>query len=349
MPPGGPPDVAAPVIVAVRPDSGRTSVKGGVAVFRFDEVVSERPAAATTLGDLFIVSPRQGVPDVSWHREEIRVRPRRGWLPNTTYTVTMLPGAADLRGNARNTGASTFFSTGATVDKGAIVGRIYDLVSGSPANGAVIEARAGKDTTVAWITRADSTGSFYLAHLPQKSFLVRAYVDKNKNSGADPDEPWDTASVTATDSAPADFFVLQRDSTPPRLISAVATDSVTILVTLDRPADSASATNAANYVVTASDSATVPILAVRPPPRDTAQRRSPPGRPVPLSSVTITVRGPLSADRRYRLRAAGIRGLLGQTLPSEAPVTAAPPAPATVRPPPNPALPGGAVPMPTRR
>jgi len=103
-------------------------------------VVTERPQGVTNLGDLFVVSPRQGAPNVSWHREEISVKPRKGWLPNTTYTVTMLPGIADLRGNVRNTGAATFFSTGPAIDNGAIVGSVYDLVTGATVAGALVEA-----------------------------------------------------------------------------------------------------------------------------------------------------------------------------------------------------------------
>src|SRR6202011_710813 len=49
MPPGGPPDVAAPELVSVTPDTGSVGVKPKEVVFRFDEVVAERPAAATTL------------------------------------------------------------------------------------------------------------------------------------------------------------------------------------------------------------------------------------------------------------------------------------------------------------
>ena len=345
-PPGGPPDAEAPVLVAVTPDSGSVSVKRDAAVFRFDEVVSERPANATTLGDLFVISPRQGAPKVSWHRSEVAVKPRRGWLPNTTYTVTMLPGIADLRGNVRNTGASTFFSTGAAVDKSTISGRVYDLLTGSPVNGALVEARSGNDTTVSWLARADTGGAFSLSHLPPRAFSLRAYVDKNKNFGADPDEPADTASAALTESASLDFFVAVSDSAAPRLASAAATDSLTLSVAFDRPADSASAVNSANYILSASDSTTVAIRSVAAPARDTARKRPPAARKLPVGGVTITLAAPLSSKKVYRLRAAGVRGMLGQSAPSEMAITS-PATPARPLLPPN--LPGGAVPMPIKR
>src|SRR6478672_8618623 len=37
MPPGGPPDVAAPQIIAIAPDSGRVGVTPKEVIFRFDE------------------------------------------------------------------------------------------------------------------------------------------------------------------------------------------------------------------------------------------------------------------------------------------------------------------------
>ncbi|MDQ6717671.1 MAG: Ig-like domain-containing protein [Gemmatimonadota bacterium] len=351
MPPGGPPDTQAPTLLLISPDSGRTMVKtGATARFRFDEVVSERPAGATTLGDLFVVSPRQGVPNVSWHREEIHVKPRKGWLPNTTYSVTMLPGIADLRGNVRNTPVTTYFSTGPRVDSGAIAGSVYVLLTSSAAGGAIVEARAGTDSTVAWITRTDSAGGFRLEHLPKKKFAVRAYLDKNRNFGADADEPSDTATVAAVDSAvPINLFVVLRDSIAPKMAAVSLTDSVTLAVTFDRAADSASATTIANYTLSASDSSVIGILSVRPPVRDSLHKRPPTTRPLPLNSVTLSLAHPLGAKVQYRLRAVGIRGLLGQTLPSELPLSAAGAQPPDKRPPTPTNLPSGAVPLPIKR
>jgi hypothetical protein len=349
MPPGGPPDTEAPKLLAVTPDSGRTLVKVNAAVFEFDEVVSERPPGVTTLGDLFVVSPRQGAPNVAWHRSSITVKPRKGWLPNTTYTVTMLPGLSDLRGNVKNTGVSTFFSTGTTIDRGTLTGSVADLAAGTVASGAVIEARSGRDTTVSWMGRTDSSGAFRLAHLPPRTFLIRAYVDKNKNFAADPDEPVDTATVTVSDSASADFFVAARDSVAPKLASAVVSDSVTITAAFDRPANSASAVTAANYTLIGQDSSLVPIVAVKPAPRDSALKRFRATRALPVSAVVITIGRPLSEKAQYRLRAVGIHGLVGQTMPSETPLRrAAAGEPAVKRPPPPPNLPGGAVPIPIK-
>lgn len=360
MPPGGPPDVAAPQLIAVAPDTGRTGTKPKEVIFRFDEVVAERPPGVTTLADLFLISPRDGTPDVSWHREEIAVRPRRGWRPNTTYTVTMLRGLADLRGNVRNTGASTFFSTGPSIPRTHVTGRVFDWVAGTPAAGSLVEALVPPDTTHAYVAVADSSGQFSLEHLAAGRYMVRAFVDRNRNRGIDPGESWDSVTVDLTDSTATELLVFAHDSLPPRIRDVAAIDSLSLRVTFDKPVDPQQSLTSANFIVIGPDSATVPIAGVGPVPKDTiatpapspAVQSRPPARvprdtstktrpvmsrPAPIASVLIRLERPLVPKSVYRIRAIGLRGLLGQSGDSERAYTVpapAPPAPAKSTPPP---------------
>lgn len=360
MPPGGPPDVAAPQLIAVAPDTGRTGTKPKEVIFRFDEVVAERPPGVTTLADLFLISPRDGTPDVSWHREEIAVRPRRGWRPNTTYTVTMLRGIADLRGNVRNTGASTFFSTGPSIPRTHVTGTVFDWVAGTPAAGSLVEALVPPDTTHAYVAVADSSGQFSLEHLAAGRYMVRAFVDRNRNRGIDPGESWDSVTVDLADSTATELLVFRHDSLPPRIRDVAAIDSLSLRVTFDKPVDPQQSLTSANFSVTGPDSATVPIAGVGPVPKDTiatpapspAVQSRPPARvprdtstktrpvmsrPAPIASVLIRLERPLVPKAVYRIRAIGLRGLLGQSGDSERAYTVpapAPPAPAKSTPPP---------------
>src|SRR3954468_19535736 len=177
MPPGGPPDVAAPQIVEIVPDSGKVGVKPKEVLFRFDEVVSERPTGAATLDDLFLISPRDGVAHASWHRDVVAVRPEHGWRKNTAYTVIMLRGLADIRGNVRNTGATTFFSTGPNIPATRISGRVFDWASGGVPAGALVEAFVPPDSTHAYIGLVDSTGGYSIERAPAGTYLIRAFVD----------------------------------------------------------------------------------------------------------------------------------------------------------------------------
>jgi hypothetical protein len=354
MPPGGPPDVAAPKIVAIIPDSGSVGVKPKEVVFRFDEVVAERPQSATTLADLFLISPRNGVPDVSWHRDAIAVKPSQGWRANTPYTVIMMRGLADIRGNVRNTGVTTFFSTGPTIPRTRISGQVFDWVTGAPAAGALIESFVPADTLHPYVALVDTGGSFVLEHVPPGRYTVRGYVDRNKNTGIDPSEPWDSTSVNLTDSARVELLLFVHDTAPPRLRDVSLADSLTLRLTFDRPFDPAQTITAANFAIVGPDSVPVPIASAGPEPRDTSARIAPPpqpragvnpridttakakpvmSRPTAISSVIVRLQRPLTPKRVYRVRAIGIRGLLGATANSERPFTApAPPPPPAAKP-----------------
>ncbi|HXG70257.1 MAG TPA: Ig-like domain-containing protein [Gemmatimonadaceae bacterium] len=336
MPPGGPPDVAAPEIIAIAPDSARTGVSPKEVIFRFNEVVSERPPQYATLSDLFIISPREGTPQVSWERDEIAVRPRRGWRPNTAYTVTMLPGLSDIRGNVRNSGASTFFSTGGSLPRTRISGQVFDWVSGAAAPGSLVEAFVAPDTTHPYLAITDTAGRFTMNHLPPGPYSLRAVVDKNKNRGLDPGEAWDSVTVVLADSASPVLLAFVRDSIPPRILDVAVTDSLALLVRFDRPIDPAQTLTASNFSLAGADSAAVPISLAPVQQADTSVRIAAQRRPSPSTQVSLVLRRPLVPGASYRMRGVDIRGLLGNSGTSERVFTTpAPPAiPAVPVPPP---------------
>ena len=272
-PPGGPEDHAPPKIVAVAPDTARTNVTPKEVVFRFDEVVNERPTgAAANLDQLVVLSPSDGAPRVSWHRDRITVRPRRGFRKNTAYTVTLLPGLADLRGNVMKTGASTFFSTGAEIPATALRGVVFDWVAGKPAAGALVQAFPRGDTTFAWTAATDSIGRFELRAFPSGSYLVRALVDANHNRALDPRELFDTVGVAIADSGRVELLAFVHDTIGPRIDRLAADDSVTLRVDFDKPLDPARPLTVGNFALLRSDSTPVPIAALLTDSALTAER-----------------------------------------------------------------------------
>ena len=349
MPPGGPPDKVAPQIIAIIPDSGSVGVKPKEVIFRFDEVVSERPQSATTLADLFLISPRDGVPSVSWHRDAIAVKPDHGWRANTPYTVIMMRGLADIRGNVRNTGVTTFFSTGPTIPQTRIAGQVFDWVTGAAAAGALVESFVlPADSIHPYVALVDTGGAFALEHVPPARYTVRAYVDRNKNMSIDPSEPWDSMSVNLADSARIELLLFVHDTAPPRLRDVALADSVSLRLTFDKPLDPAQTLTAANFAIVGPDSAPVPLASAGPELRDTSGRIAAPpptragvnpridttakpkpvmSRPTAISTAIIKLQRPLTPKLVYRVRANGIRGLLGVTGNSERPFTAPAPPP----------------------
>jgi hypothetical protein len=237
-PPGGPEDHSPPQIVSISPDSGQTNVNLKHVEFKFDEVVSDRPSGAAQLDQIFLISPRNGQPDVSWHRTRIDVRPKNGFRANTTYRVTMLPGLVDLRSNVRRVTTSIVFSTGPGFPPYSILGRVFDWMAQRPVNGAYIEATLRTDTTVVYLGASDSLGEFDIGPLPPGPYSVRAIIDQNNNRILDRNEKWDSTTVVVTDTRPhVEMLAIERDSTPAALETITALDSVSLRVTFDKAID----------------------------------------------------------------------------------------------------------------
>ncbi|HEV7836700.1 MAG TPA: hypothetical protein VGO75_01430, partial [Gemmatimonadaceae bacterium] len=212
---------------------------------------------------------------------------------------------------------------------------------------------------------ADSSGAFTLERLPPAQYSLRAFVDRNKNHSFDVGEPWDSVSVNLTDSASATLLTFAHDTLPPRIRDLVQLDSTSLRVVFDRPVNPAQTLSAANFAVIGPDSASIPIVRVGTALKDTSQKVNPAlgvvptpavtpqprrdtatvtkpqmPRPSPITETVITLGRPLAPRTTYRVRAIGIRGLLGVTGDSERPITIPAPQPAPT------ATPSGAPPTP---
>lgn len=259
--------------MATTPDSGAVGRAPSEASFRFDEVVSERPAGAADLARLFIISPRAGLPRVAWHRERLDVRPPKGWRPNSVYTITLLPGLSDLRGNVNREGATIVFSTGAKIPNTLLGGVVYDWAAGTPIARAQVEAVAQWDTTTVYAARADSLGRFALRYLPAGVYLVRGWNDANSNLALDAREMWDSSRVSLADTARLELLAFTHDSSGARIANVAVVDSLTLRVTLSQPLSPAQPLTPAFFALRAADSSLVAIAAVqRAAAFDSAQR-----------------------------------------------------------------------------
>ncbi len=323
-------------MTATAPDSGAVNVKADRVVFQFDAIVNDRD-----LENLVLISPRDGTPRVRWRRNRIEVRPRGSFRANTAYAVTLLPGATDLNNNVDRAGKTVVFSTGPTMARLNIIGRAFDWINGRPAPGAMIEAIRLPDS-IPYVGVADSLGQFTVGPLDDATYLVRAMVDNNKNRAVDAGEGWDSLRVVVRGGSPViELLTAPRDTLPPRLLTAVPSDSLTITASFDRPLDPGqslpglfrlqqqdstlirivSATTAAGDSATARPDSTRPV-----DPRVSAleartagQAPVRPSRPSPRTDVTIRLDSltPLRRGASYRLTATGARGLTGLARPTD--------------------------------
>ncbi len=274
-PPGAPPDLVAPKLIATSPDSLAVLPGfGGDVSFTFDEVISEGsvPSQGTGTSDLerlVILSPTTRPPVVRWHRDHITVRPREGWLPNRVYRVQLLPGISDLRNNRQAGGGTVItFTTGAPRPTLTLEGTAQDWVAGRAAAGALIEAVRTPDSLV-YRAVADSSGAFRLGPLPDGPYTVVATIDQNHNMTRDPREAFDSVHVAAGATAAGTLWTFPHDTVGPRIQTIAVLDSASASVTVSQPLDPAQRLAPADVSVRLlPDSSAVPVRAMLPPAAD---------------------------------------------------------------------------------
>ncbi|HET7564900.1 MAG TPA: Ig-like domain-containing protein [Gemmatimonadaceae bacterium] len=350
-PPGGPEDKVPPQLLSIEPESGAVNAHPKNVTFHFDDVINEQAGGTGGLASFFLISPMNGDVDVGWHRSTIDVRPKHGFRANTAYTVTMLPGITDLRGNARKDGVSLVFSTGATIPSTEIAGTIFDWVEGKPLIGADVRALAQPDTQLVYVAQSDSLGRFSLPHVTPGTYLVRGFADQNHDHTLDPRDAWDTVRVTLRDTSHVEILAFVHDTLGPSITTLAQRDSVTLQVTFDRGIDPAQTIDVGLFHLKAADSSLVPIQRAVPVPewekthaaqahadslaradsaaradslkaaqagvrrvaRDTtkAAPAPTPSRPSPITSVVLELGRSLQPEKSYRLTVVGLRGLTG--------------------------------------
>lgn len=253
-PPGAPEESRPPAVRSLTPAMDTVlSDLSGAATIRFDEPIRTR----SDLGRRMVASPAYEY-SVSVGHSEVSVRPEGGWRPGVVYVLEFPPGVTDLLDNSRTEPVRLVFSTGPPIRPTRVRLRLFDRVTGQEqARGRVLflpagreaareSARAESDTAgvpadtvapVPYTAVADSADRYVLRHLPPGSYWAFGFVDRNRNLRLDRRlEPYDSTRVDlASDTARASaaLFLLEPDSTPPRLATIEARDSVTVRLTFD--------------------------------------------------------------------------------------------------------------------
>lgn len=257
-PPGTGPDREAPRVIRLRPEYG-ASVPGfdGKASVRFDEPLSDpRNLTRNVTG-----SPA-GLYRVQAGRRGLEIRPEDDWIAGAVYFIRLPAGATDLLRNRTDEPVEWLFRVGGTVPDTEVKGRLIDRVSGRGEPGGRLLFLSAD--SVPYTAVSDTGGTYRLPGLPAGDYLVVGFMDQNRNYRYDATfETGDTVSFEMAEGGRvADFEVvmLPADSTPPRVATAEAIDSVTIRVELDDPLDPEADLVPASVVV--HDSTTGAVIAV---------------------------------------------------------------------------------------
>ena len=322
-PPGGPPDRTPPRLIATRPES-LSSFRAfrGAAEFQFDEVISEggtanRGEGTGGLEKLVILSPTTRVPEVSWKRSRITVRPKEGWRPNRVYRVQLLPGVTDLRNNRSPEGAVITFTTGAPRPQLTLQGEIVDWSTARPVPNGLVIATLLPDS-LPYRGLADSSGRFSLGPLPSGDYLVTGVLDQNQDNRQDSREAFATARVARGKSDAGELWAFVHDTNPPRIQTVTVDDSVSASVTFSQKLDPRQRLSPRDVRLRLlPDSVPVAVTSILPKPVDDSLNR----KATPADTgVTQDTLGAADTSRVRGRFAPGVRG----GAPSQ-PLTSRPP------------------------
>ncbi|MEO6462353.1 MAG: Ig-like domain-containing protein [Candidatus Eisenbacteria bacterium] len=189
-PSGGPPDVAAPTLLALEPDSGAAGVES-TAIIRlaFSEPM-DRLSVQTSL----LVAPgvRSGV--FRWESaRSVTYQPERPLARDRAFVVLLGPAARDARGNALERPVVAHFTTAATFAPGTIDGRVDGR--GVQPDGVYVWAyredrgRVPDSTALDMdaLGQARGGGLFRLVGLAVPgTYRLWAFVDRNRNRTFEP-------------------------------------------------------------------------------------------------------------------------------------------------------------------
>lgn len=234
-PPGTAPDFEPPTVAERYPAPGSVVPElDGDAWIRFDEPV-QAPRNLERGLDLSPAWDWKFNPRVSG----FSVRPRDGWRPGVVYRIRIPAGVSDLIRNRTAQAIEWTFSTGPEISETRVDGIVYDRVTVTGVRDARVLFLPAD--SVPYSVVSDTGGIYGMRALPPGDYSVIAFEDQNRNRRLDADrEPWDSAAVSLPESNSRyalELWMVPPDSTPPVLLSAVAFDTVTLVLEFDEPLD----------------------------------------------------------------------------------------------------------------
>jgi hypothetical protein len=178
-PDGGPQDVEPPVLVYVLPDTNQTNFTSNKIELQFNELVELQNE-----NDI-IIQPVVKNFKTNFKGKKITLTFSDSLLPNTTYTIDFQKSIIDV--TERNIAENIFvsFSTGNTISKGYLSGKVTDIFTDAVKENLVVGLFSTKDSigkkSAIYFTKTSNTGEYKLRNIKDNNYLLIAFDDKNNN------------------------------------------------------------------------------------------------------------------------------------------------------------------------
>jgi hypothetical protein len=296
-----------PVIIRTYPDSAATRVQDNRIELAFSEYVDRR-----SVEEAIFLSPPAGDMEFEWSGKEVTILLAETLRHDRTYVLSVGTDVIDQRAkNRMASGFSLAFSTGDSLDQGAISGRVYDPKPEGLLVFAYLLNQIDRDTLNPARIRPDylmqtgTDGRFILSNLAWGSYRIFVFRDEYRNLLYDPQlDQYGvyTADLTLSSETPrgegVGLRVAKEDTTAPFLSNVhVAADRL-IRFRFSERVDSASFA-AATFILTdtLSGRAVTPLQAYQGFPDQ--------------SGGAIILAEPLASPAAYALTVDGIRDSMG--------------------------------------
>ncbi|HKB86987.1 MAG TPA: Ig-like domain-containing protein [Ignavibacteriaceae bacterium] len=264
LPPGGGEiDRIPPSVVETYPENGTTEFHDEYIEFTFSEYVDKR-----TVKDALFISPAvDGDLELDWSGKSVRVYFPNPLKDSVTYVVTLGTDVVDYNNKNRMAESYTLtFSTGPEIDRRIISGRVYDE---KPSGTMIFAYKLTADTVNPsttkpdYISQAGDNGNFKLAGLAAGTYRVFAVADQFRDLLYQVEQdkigvPFEDIKLAPEDTlfAGLHFFLTQDDTTSPRLIKTIMTDSLHILAEFSEEIDSTLITTDNFAIIDSTDKST---------------------------------------------------------------------------------------------
>lgn len=188
FPPGGPIDTIAPMVALTVPADSSVKVPPDQSI----EIVFSEPMDHNSVRDGFRLYPPPGARSYDWSGRRLRVTWSQALKPGTTYQAFLSGGARDAHGVPLGHSLTIRFTTGDSLDRGAITGVLRAKTL--PTKGVPILAYPESlgiapdfaNVEPSYATETDTSAAYALVGLPWgQGLTIHAFYDVNRSGSFD--------------------------------------------------------------------------------------------------------------------------------------------------------------------